>query len=438
MARRGRHDSLGPAARSVHRRHDSGPPFELSVDGSDDGRGQRSLMAHEPEPEPEPESQPEPQPEPASPSAFFSYRKPEYSAFVASMGGHMVPPENRTVSDVLEGPIFTAMNAAYDVWRAKENGGEDEAPGERRFFEGYSAGLPPEERAALAAAVQELEEPTAFYETQWIEWQRCPVRDARALPLALDLSSCGFLLQPHVSGVADWSDDAAVAAEYYPELAGLVADVAQVDFRRVFVEQHTIREEEGEEEGAQEAGAAETDPQSPPQQPIQLVHNDFSGNYKDELLGCFRGESSTTLFHSWEHIAAKSGLSLSELQASRVVMLNAWRNIADQPVTRMPLAVCDQRTVSPEDLIPTRLGTNALEIFMSQFSARHRWFHFSQMTRDEVLLIKTYDSALGPGQCPTLHSACDLPPAGGSGSPRRSCEARVLLILSQLAGSARL
>jgi len=273
--------------------------------------------------------------------------------------------------------------------------------------------------------VHELERPTEYYETQWVQGERCAVRDARALQPAADLSSHGFLLQPHVSAVRDFTDDADVAANYYPELAGLVADAAQVDRRRVFVEQHTIRQEE-----------ADADAEADLQSPIQLVHNDFSSRYRDELLGCFRGESSTTLFHSLEHIVAQSGLTMLELEASRIVMLNAWRNIDDQPVTRMPLAVCDQRTVSPEDLIPTRLGTHALEIFMSQFSAQHRWFYFPEMDRDEVLLIKTYDSAaLELGQCPTLHSAVEVPGVGGS--PRRSCEARVLIILPP-ASSAKL
>jgi hypothetical protein len=89
-------------------------------------------------------------------------------------------------------------------------------------------------------------------------------------------------------------------------------------------------------------------------------------------------------FHSWGAVSIATGMSLAEVARSRIVMLNAWRSIApaDEPVVSMPLAVCDQRTVSHEDeLIRIRLAAYALEIYMSTPSRKHRWFYYPQSAR---------------------------------------------------------
>ena len=49
------------------------------------------------------------------------------------------------------------------------------------------------------------------------------------------------------------------------------------------------------------------------------------------------------------------------------------------------------------------------------------------MTRDEVLLIKTFDSTTTPF-VPPFHSSFD---GGGAGAPRCSCEAKLLVVLPQ-------
>jgi hypothetical protein len=55
-----------------------------------------------------------------------------------------------------------------------------------------------------------------------------------------------------------------------------------------------------------------------------------------------------------------------------------------------PLALCDARTVSAEDLVaadmyyPNRVG----EIFLVHQSPRHRWVYFSEMDCREALVFK--------------------------------------------------
>ena len=79
----------------------------------------------------------------------------------------------------------------------------------------------------------------------------------------------------------------------------------------------------------------------------------------------------------------------------RFAIINVWRNIAHEPVAVHPLALCDAQTVRPEDLVvfelhyPDRVGEN----YFSKHASRHRWYYYPEMTRDEALLIKQWDSA---------------------------------------------
>ena len=98
-----------------------------------------------------------------------------------------------------------------------------------------------------------------------------------------------------------------------------------------------------------------------------------------------------------------------------------------------PFAVCDKRSVSDKELIPTDLFNylpdqpNALtvEICQSSHSDTHKWYFYPEMNRDEVLMFKTYDSEEKPF-IPTLHSAFDYPDTPEGVSPRESIEVRAV------------
>ena len=80
---------------------------------------------------------------------------------------------------------------------------------------------------------------------------------------------------------------------------------------------------------------------------------------------------------------------------ARDAIINVWRNIADQPVATHPLALCDARSVQPEDLVVFEIhyADRVGESYFSKHSAHHDWVDYPRMTRDEVLLIKQWDSA---------------------------------------------
>jgi len=89
----------------------------------------------------------------------------------------------------------------------------------------------------------------------------------------------------------------------------------------------------------------------------------------------------------------------------------------------------DAASVRPEDLVasdqifPNRVG----EIYHLAYNPGQRWYYAPKMERDEVLLIKGWDS-LGDRAHFTPHSAFELPETPADAAPRESIEVRTLAI----------
>ncbi|HEY0062441.1 MAG TPA: CmcJ/NvfI family oxidoreductase [Telluria sp.] len=114
--------------------------------------------------------------------------------------------------------------------------------------------------------------------------------------------------------------------------------------------------------------------------------------------------------------------------AARFAIINLWRSTG-LPVLDAPLAVCDSRTVRPDDLVaadivyPDRTG----EIYQVRYNADHAWTYFDAMQFEEVLVFKQFDSASGVA-CFTPHAAFAHPATPAGTPPRESIEIRCLVI----------
>jgi len=130
----------------------------------------------------------------------------------------------------------------------------------------------------------------------------------------------------------------------------------------------------------------------------------------------------------------------------RFIAFSLWRALSPPPQD-MPLALCDGRTVRDDegthntkvdvDEIPTgdalfapiegEENMSAATIF--HHSPDHRWWYFPDMTPDEVILIKFYDSDhRGAWRCPhTAFRDTTRPDA----KPRRSMEFRGIAYFSK-------
>src|SRR2546430_672178 len=73
--------------------------------------------------------------------------------------------------------------------------------------------------------------------------------------------------------------------------------------------------------------------------------------------------------------------------------LSIWRPI--KAVEEWPLAVCDGSTVARTDLIRTALVTykGTGEGYYLPYNPEYRWYYLSNQDKDEVAMLKIYDSS---------------------------------------------
>ena len=223
---------------------------------------------------------------------------------------------------------------------------------------------------------------------------------ATLTPIAasVSLDREGFAVATGASALRDFGDEAAIRALYYPESARILQ--AATGAGRVHIFDHTIRRQvQGEED---RSGVA--------RQPVARMHVDHTEHSGPQRVHDLLPDEAEALLRG------------------RVQIVNLWRPIAG-PVRDMPLAVCDATTVSPDDLVasdliyPDRRG----ETYQARFNAAHRWYWLPEMTTDEALLLKVYDSARdGPARF-SPHTAFAEPGALPKAPPRQSIEVRALL-----------
>jgi hypothetical protein len=222
------------------------------------------------------------------------------------------------------------------------------------------------------------------------------IQDLRPLADALSLDHEGFELRRHATAVRDLYDDDALETAYYPEIEALLR--AATGASRVVIFDATRRSDGG-------AGAQNRDGL---RGPASRVHVDYTAKSGPQRVKDLLGEAEAA------RLAAAG---------ARILQLNVWRPIRG-PVARSPLALADASSVRPEDLIatdqvfPDRVG----EIYHLAHHPGQRWYYAPQMTPDEVLLIKGWDSRADGRARFTPHGAFDLPATPADAPPRESNE----------------
>lgn len=230
---------------------------------------------------------------------------------------------------------------------------------------------------------------------------KMPIRDARPIAADITLDRHGFALVEHVSAVRDFYDDAEVKRIYYPEVERLLKDATGAD--RVFVFDHTTRR--------RVPGAS--DRRDGIRQPVSRVHVDHTARSGPQRVRDLLGGEA------------------AQLLQGRVQVINVWRPIRG-PLRDAPLALCDARTVEPDDLVPSDLvyPNRIGETYSVTYRASHRWFYFRNMRADEALLLKCYDSSTDGRARFTPHTAFTDPQTPPDAPPRESIEIRTLVFHS--------
>jgi hypothetical protein len=90
--------------------------------------------------------------------------------------------------------------------------------------------------------------------------------------------------------------------------------------------------------------------------------------------------------------------------------------------------MCDARSFSDDDLIASDLVYPHVrgETSRVEFKPAHRWYYFSEMQPEEVLLIRVHDSANDGRARLSFHTSFENP-LTPSAPPRESIEVRALV-----------
>lgn len=231
------------------------------------------------------------------------------------------------------------------------------------------------------------------------EPHQVPIFDARLIAGSFSLDREGFALVRHPTRVRDFYDDDEVRAVYYPAAEAFLRATLKAD--RVVIFDHTVRKRV---EGAADLRGAG------PRQPATRVHVD-----QTVVSGANRVR---------EHLPDEA----EQLLKGRVQVINLWRPIRG-PLRDSPLAMADGTTVAADDLVasdliyPNRNG----ETYSVKFNPAHRWFYVPEMTPDEALLLKCYDSAIDGRTRFAPHTAFVDPTTPADAVPRESIELRTLV-----------
>ncbi len=217
------------------------------------------------------------------------------------------------------------------------------------------------------------------------------IEDARGREAEFTLDRNGFALIKAATAVADFYSPDEIKRVYYPEVEGLLRE--RLGASRVFVFDHNVRN----------AGRPDAS------QPVRRVHNDHTVNSAPR------------------RVRDQLGADAPDLLKHRFGIVNVWRPIRG-PVQDSPLALCDARSFTDDDLIATDLVYPHVrgETSSVAYNPAHRWYYFSQMQPDEVVLIRVHDSADDGRARLSFHTSFANPLALGA-PPRESIEVRALV-----------
>lgn len=221
------------------------------------------------------------------------------------------------------------------------------------------------------------------------EAHRVPVRDARPFKERFSLDVQGFVLAERPSAVRDFFDREEVERLYPNEVCDIVRSLTGAT--RVAPLGWMVRTS-GDVARHQREPAGGYTHRGGVQPPAGEAHVDFMPH---------RAESLAREIYAKTFPEGKG--------FSRFIASSLWRTFSPPP-QNCPLAVCDARSVGADEGIPNTLlivdrlpdeqamlgeipnesAAPAAAIF--HYRPEHRWWYFSNMTREEVLMFKFHDS----------------------------------------------
>jgi hypothetical protein len=225
---------------------------------------------------------------------------------------------------------------------------------------------------------------------------RVAIRNGRPFVDRFALDCDGFHFIRHDTKVADFFNEDEVRRVYYPEMEALVK--AESGASRVIIFDHTLRTADDAERESRKI-----------REPVSRVHNDY------------------TEWSAPQRVRDLLPQEADDLLSRRFAIVQVWRPIR-HPVETFPLAICDARSLAPEDLVisersyPNRVG----QTYAVTYNPNHIWYWFPLMRRDEALVFKVFDSLKDGRARWTAHTAFEDPTSPPNAKPRESIEIRTI------------
>jgi len=220
------------------------------------------------------------------------------------------------------------------------------------------------------------------------EKHRVTIRDGRSLRDQFDLDTHGFILAEHKSAITDFFDSEQVDANYPQEVTEVVKQLTGAD--RIALRGWMVRTSGDLSKRRRKVVGYKH--QGGVQPPASDAHVDYMPDRAELMADSIYKESFA-----------------DEKPYSRFIASSLWRTFSPPPQD-WPLALCDGSTVGVDEGTPnalvivdeipdreTMLGEladeeTAITAAVFRYNPDHRWWYFSNMNRDEVVLLKFHDS----------------------------------------------
>ena len=231
------------------------------------------------------------------------------------------------------------------------------------------------------------------------EMKQVTIRNGRTEAASFDLEKQGFSFLKYPTAVRDFTDRSEVESVYYPELERLL--LRETGAAKVVLFDHTIRI--GDPAKRDALGVRD---------PVRNAHNDFTDESAPQRVRDLLPADEAR-----------------ERLGRRFTSINVWRPLTG-PVKTDPIAICEWNSIGDNDMIVARrvYKDRVGGILNLSYNPRQRWYYFPEMERDEVILLKCFDSERDGRARWTAHAAFEDPGGNDRVLPaRESIEVRTLL-----------
>jgi hypothetical protein len=238
---------------------------------------------------------------------------------------------------------------------------------------------------------------------------RVTIRDLRDKEGSVDLDTHGFEVLKYDGHIHDeFDDDSEMQKSYYEDIIALLKK--RLGASNVLIFNHIFRTR----------GSPRTADQC-------------DSTHKNPGLQAHVDSDAPGVLWKVEQLLGKE--EAKKAMHNRLQMINIWRPVGPNPITNIPLALCDYRSVDVDKdmhVVQYRGTPNSLSGYQMSYNAQgiQKWYYLSQMRSDEMFVFKIFDSRPDVAQF-GAHSAFVNKDALPMDVEQKSVEVRCLVFYDQ-------